>query len=1258
MIDFGYNPPDSHPGQDKLRTSSLNIRSGLDQTGAFRELTDKLAKYDVADMLSAVGALQLLPENGSRITRLEALAHCAASVTPSTAPRVSGGKLRSICAHPVLESLSYAEDPAENQFAEEFTFFGGSYLVLPGIAEAGEFMLSNLCKSIFLDPNQSFPRQFKSRAFQLVSSALHVLNAVAQKAEIARGTAPTSDRYEPVIIPAAARLKELKNSVVFTDEELTSILRSANLSPNSLEPLTTGIGQVSLDEYDVVNGPLLWRPFVRCDGRIVLAIPGMVTSAIRQGLLRLAQETNVQATLAASYNKAVWQNIEESLSFTRNTVFPHRPGPLNISSASDGFFSLDHDKVLYCLLVTDPLTRPFLADPFGLWMDGASSDPITRPIAQVEREVLTSNPAPNDLFIVVAFQGLGGSAAFGLKHSPANSHSVALSAEALRVISLLEGGDSLALFNFARASDQARERSRITSTNILDEFYLYRKNDYSYYFSDAAPPNFIVIPPGDSLNLRMEIARERDFHASKTLDGSIVEVTSFHSTTAIPIYSPVADLGERVRLVVDGLPAPIWVTERVSAVDPRDHRFYALFADTISFWIWQFTPILMPFLSAMENKQPIEIQMSLPGHDVWDSTGNASSQHSAQTVETKTDVSGRIIEVTVNAELIPLLQTADNRGERELMRHILDALSQLVPQSSPHALTPSIIEASLENIAPLGMKKMLLLFDAARTPEIDNRGLPRYRPLQKVWVSGQLDYVGQHLAADSGLKVGEVDADQRTSILNKAAHICFSELQRTIATLSPDGLLRFVTAYSESVHREQAINRLTIPTRMECFRSDPEMLEQIAKRIPELANVGLASRFLVEYIVAQPPTGLRPICLDLYDELRAWSYHCLNYAMLSDAVYFGIQEYALSMLLSGRLGIDGRAWQSAASGHMRAFALDQIGAAPENFKRQWEPVGAPAQGQRFRASLDAATAEEFGLPLSDLLELMEFAISFGQRSANGVATVREDAFLKEAAAAMKRGEDELQSALDLLSLGPRPSFWTPPNGYVKEDLYPWRYNRPLSYMRRPFLRQPHDSASEITWGFRHIRASQRFLVDQCTSGKLKAKTPQMRSFMSRHLSSQGDLFNTKVSTFFGGLGELRVKSRVKKIGKLRELQDHLGDIDVLVGDILRGRILVIECKDLSAARTPYEMKNEFVELFVGGHGKKSIVVKHQARSSWVESHAEAVIAFLKLDPARRWKIVPLIVVDQPLMASYIRESPIQVLSFEEVRSFWPTLRRV
>jgi hypothetical protein len=747
----------------------------------------------------------------------------------------------------------------------------------------------------------------------------------------------------------------------------------------------------------------------------------------------------------------------------------------------------------------------------------------------------------------------------------------------------------------------------------------------------------------------MEIARHRDFHATRTPDGSVTEVTNLHSSISIPIYTPVSDLGERVRLVVERLPIPIWVTGPEGGTN-TDHKDYALFAGAITFWIWQFSALLTPVLSSIQG-QPVELNIKLPAQMTWQGPTKGDGLRGRPPVETKTDRSKNRIEVTINEELFPVLQKRDNTVERELMRFILPSFSSLLEDPSPPALSPEAIDKTLNIVAPIGLEKMLLLFDSSTAPEVDDREMPSYRPLQKVWINAHLDQIGEYMATEGGLKVGEVNAPQRVRTLNTIAAYCFSQMQRIGSSLSPQDLLQYLVRHAEAVCREQALNKLTLHTRLQCFQSEDDVIDQLVNRTPELTNVGLASRFLIEYFVAQPPNGIRQINLDVYDELRAWAYHVINYAMFSDAIHSGLQDHGIALLPSKRIGIDGIALQSAINGHMRAFALDQISIPPGRSK------SIVKSSATLKARLDAATSVEFGVPISELLELMEFAINVGQQQSPGVAMIPIESFLEQASVRVSRSIERIRVVLQLLTLQSRPTFWTPPDGYVKQDLYPWRYNRPLSYLRRPFLTHDLQGETKISWGPRHVRNAQRFLVDQCMSGRLRARSQGMRSFMNQQRDKEGEKFNKEVADFFQEVKGLSVRTRVKKVGSLRELQDHLGDIDVLVGDSTLSRILVIECKDLSVARTPYEMANQFNELFVGTDEKKSIVAKHQARVRWVKNNLRAILEILDLNAARRWKVSPLIVVDQPLFASYLRTSPIHVLSLEEIRRSWPKIGR-
>ena len=120
-----------------------------------------------------------------------------------------------------------------------------------------------------------------------------------------------------------------------------------------------------------------------------------------------------------------------------------------------------------------------------------------------------------------------------------------LTAHDLHTITVLEGGNPLVLWRFTEQSNNIRKTTEIQSFSALDEFGSYRKSNYSYYFGDEKPPNFIWIGTEFSGGLRREALKKRDWHVVKYHDNrSFVEVTTLHGTTEIPIYVPVSLFGD------------------------------------------------------------------------------------------------------------------------------------------------------------------------------------------------------------------------------------------------------------------------------------------------------------------------------------------------------------------------------------------------------------------------------------------------------------------------------------------------------------------------------------------------------------------------------------------------------------------------------------------------------------------------------------------------------------------------------------------
>ncbi|MCG6138708.1 MAG: hypothetical protein MET45_29620 [Nostoc sp. LLA-1] len=257
-----------------------------------------LSVYDPVDLLAAVAGLQLMPENAERAIRFEVLAHAIASVNSKgfgNKTRANLKQLEKICNDSSsLKSFIWMEDPFANPFTEAFTFYGGSYIVFPGIAEESTFIWRQLINAIFFHPNPFPNYQFERKARQLFLAVLALSNEIARRAGLERGIEPISAPRDNVVIPSSQRLVQLKKAVSFSQSELSNLLTTRNLPSSALEELILPLGTVSLTNYQVDNGELLVRPIVQTADRFIVAIPGMLLSAARNELIRVAIEYGVK----------------------------------------------------------------------------------------------------------------------------------------------------------------------------------------------------------------------------------------------------------------------------------------------------------------------------------------------------------------------------------------------------------------------------------------------------------------------------------------------------------------------------------------------------------------------------------------------------------------------------------------------------------------------------------------------------------------------------------------------------------------------------------------------------------------------------------------------------------------------------------------------------------------------------------------------------------------------------------------------------
>lgn len=149
-------------------------------------------------------------------------------------------------------------------------------------------------------------------------------------------------------------------------------------------------------------------------------------------------------------------------------------------------------------------------------------------------------------------------------------------------------------------------------------------------------------------------------------------------------------------------------------------------------------------------------------------------------------------------------------------------------------------------------------------------------------------------------------------------------------------------------------------------------------------------------------------------------------------------------------------------------------------------------------------------------------------------------------------------------------------------------------------------------------------------GKLQTEGKLMKDLMSRLRNIEGDIFNEQIKQRLGYYEELEVIKGVSKIGS-RHIADEnnktFGDIDIFAINRKRKKIYLIETKDFSFSRNPYEIAMEREKMF---SGDKSFINKHLRRKSWVEKNLNHVLEYYGLEQDN-WKVIPVFIISEYLV---------------------------
>jgi hypothetical protein len=1217
-------------------------------------LKEEFKKYNLSELISMLSGLQILPENQSHTIRLEMAIQIACSLKNGGELSIDPNYLIYILNKylPTYGKIGILEDSPESLFTENIVYFGGNYIIYPGVTEE-RYILYALLESIHLCKSD-FPIDFVLDVETSALSLLTLSNEIANRAGHHRNmTSPDTWRTD-IITADKIQDQKLSSAVVFTKKEIDKLLSKHGLTNKFLSKFIISVGDTAFTEPSVQNNPLILLPLVEIEDKIVVALPHSIVSCLRHFIWVAAYRYEAVKILADKYKNILWKNTQEYFRLLQfEPLDIYLPVLKDNLPIKEQVFRIDSDKLAYVQLTVDNGDGYSIKDPYQLWEPTVLSRDLflrDRLINQYLKE--KEDFSNNDIFEIKVFGRIGRPVKI-IIHSKENQI-LPIFIEDLEVVSKLGDLDNLALWKYARA--EVKYTFSPIST-FLDKFSLYYEHNHSFYVDDRKKPTHLYLLPGYGLDLKIKVKQMWDEHASLTSDpDKFAVVVRWHLKSTIPIYVPQYAYGRFSYQLIEGYQQPIWVGPKAETTRcfPKLNVTNLQFTETFSYWLWQLTSSLKEHLAPL-GRTPITIMFSLEEPEKWVSLKRSEMNIDSSFLSFNWKVSDFSIEFKIPRDIESFLQCKDNIGERLMLESLIKAFGGLLESRNLcNNLDTVEIRRLFDIHVPLGMKKKILTVDTSNNARLDDRYISMVRKLQKHDVQEQMDGLANQLDIKE-YSVGKVIESKikREKLCREIVEVYYDRLKLLISLYSWESLIERLIAYNEALSNYKALKDLTTATTIECFTGVSSKIDEELEEIPVISSTALSLRTLIEIVSAEPPKGNKKLSVADFDVLLAITDCLINWSMISGHIHCKIVNHELSILEPGRIGVDKEAFDKVYKPFMKNKILEHLEYSIKNFSNNF------VLKKREEINVDISIYEEaseaeFGLTLSQIADFHRSLIEIGFEQKVAVPSLNLSHLKLKLKEVLHWDNETIEKAIKLFSLFPRKKWEIPPEGFKSNDIWPWKYNRRLSYIRRPLVIGPNieEENQIVFWGSRHVEEAFFNLIELVRTGRYivpkNGGSEKMSYLIGTIINEKGTEFRQKVEQWFLDNTDCKVDHEVpiKPRGKLNAEID-LGDIDVLVIDEINKKVLLVECKNLNYGRNPQEIANE-IERFIGESDEdKSWTKKHIKRHEWVEANINTLTEAYELKN-EMFSVHSLFIVSNEIPAPYIRSMPLPLISYSRL----------
>lgn len=324
----------------------------------------------------------------------------------------------------------------------------------------------------------------------------------------------------------------------------------------------------------------------------------------------------------------------------------------------------------------------------------------------------------------------------------------------------------------------------------------------------------------------------------------------------------------------------------------------------------------------------------------------------------------------------------------------------------------------------------------------------------------------------------------------------------------------------------------------------------------------------------------------------------------------------------------------------------------ESFKNKFRKISSTSKTTEkevdsYYERVDSIFNDEWGISLPVINAISIYLSDFCLQNESSFLSCDEEEFQKIIQNGSDIKDNEIRAYLNCMTLESRGKIHQPIEPKDYPEIFPWRYNRKLSYIRKPILKVGNeDDGYKLYWSARHLISATDNLIYLFHNGMLKVESDKKKinQLIAERNNIKGKEFREQVCQWLSrntGLEVVKHEVKIKEKGLLVADKNY-GDIDILAFDSDKKIIYSLECKNTKQAKIMYDFQND-LKNYIGRQ-----LPKHINRGKWINENIEQLIKAFSLK-GQKWSVESIVISSHQLPIKFMSEVPIPFYSFNEIK---------